>query len=327
MLAQFDELVPPHGRVALITDTNVGPLHAASLATHDPLIITVPAGEAYKTLDTVRDIYDQLLSARLDRHTAVVALGGGVVNDMAGFVAATFLRGVDFITCPTSLLAMVDASVGGKTGVDVPQGKNLIGAFKQPTAVLADIDTLATLPPAEFSAGMAEVIKHGLLSDPTLLENISPDTADLTQLVSRAIQVKRDVVQADPFEKLGQRALLNLGHTFGHAIEQVSQYAVSHGYGVAMGLVCAAHLSAALGYCDPALPGQVAHWLRQADLPTHIPAGLEAEALWQAMGTDKKRAQGQVRFVLLRGVGEAFLTADVPPTAVLETLRHCTAQS
>ncbi len=321
LLAQVAELVPPHGRVALITDSNVGPLHAATVGVDDPLVITVPAGEIYKTLDTVRYIYDQLLDARLDRNTAVVALGGGVINDMAGFVAATFLRGVDFITCPTSLLAMVDASVGGKTGVDVPQGKNLIGAFKQPTAVLADIDTLTTLPPTEFAAGMAEVIKHGLLNDPTLLENLSPATADLTQLVTRAIQVKRDVVQADPFEKLGQRALLNLGHTFGHAIEQVSQYAVSHGYGVAMGLVCAAHLSAALGYCDPTLPEQVAHWLREAKLPTRIPAELDAEALWLAMGSDKKRAEGQVRFVLLRGVGQAFLTADVTDTAVLNTLQ------
>lgn len=326
LLAKLATFVPPHGRVALITDSNVGPLHAekAQASWDNPLIVTVPAGEAHKTLDTVRTIYDQLLDARLDRHTAVVALGGGVVNDMAGFVAATFLRGVDFITCPTTLLAMVDASVGGKTGVDVLQGKNLIGAFKQPTAVVADVDTLATLPPAEIAAGMAEVIKHGLLSDSTLLKDLpnvhTVSPVDLSDLVYRAIQVKRDIVQADPFERLGQRALLNLGHTFGHAIEQVSAYAVPHGYGVAMGLVCAAHLSAQLGYCDPALQPRLETWLTAVSLPTRIPAQLDPEALWQAMGSDKKRAAGKVRFILLRGLGEAFLTADVPPTAVLNTL-------
>lgn len=333
LLGQLPTLVPalgaPHGRVlALITDSNVGPLYAPILqqslaeAQQKLLTITIPAGETHKTLETVRSIYDQMLDARLDRQTAVIALGGGVVNDIAGFVAATFLRGVDFITCPTSLLAMVDASVGGKTGVDVPQGKNLIGAFKQPTAVVADTDTLHTLPPAEFACGMAEFIKHGLLNAPSLLDHIPPPPEALPSLISRAIQVKRDVVQADPFEKTGQRALLNLGHTFGHAIEQVSQYGVPHGDGVAMGLVCAAHLSAQLGYCDPTLQTKIEGWLQSAHLPTRIPAHLAPEALWQAMGSDKKRAAGQVRFVLLRGMGQAFLLEEgVADTAVLTTLR------
>jgi 3-dehydroquinate synthase len=319
LLADLARHLPTtNSRVALITDSNVGPLYAHHVGVPDPLIITVPAGEAHKTLDTVRTIYDQLLAAQCDRHTAVVALGGGVINDMAGFVAATFLRGVTFITCPTSLLAMVDASVGGKTGVDLPQGKNLIGAFKQPAAVIADIDTLATLPPVERAAGMAEVIKHGLLNDPSLL---TADPDNLTQLVARAIQVKRDVVQADPYELTGQRALLNLGHTFGHAIEQVSQYAISHGYAVGMGLVCAAHLSARLGYAPPELQTDIEGWLQAAQLPTRLPAALPPEALWQAMGSDKKRAEGRVRFVLLRGVGQAFLADGVPATAVLDTLR------
>jgi 3-dehydroquinate synthase len=253
-----------------------------------------------------------------------------VVGDMAGFAAATYMRGVDFVQCPTSLLAMVDASVGAKTGVDLPQGKNLVGAFKQPTAVLADISTLQTLPPEEFAAGMAEIVKHGLIANPELLGRLETGDwrlaasnqsliSNLQSLIADAIQVKRNVVQEDPFEQ-GRRATLNLGHTFGHAIEQVSGYAIRHGEGVAMGLVAAANLSARLGFCSPDLQRRIKIVLARLNLPTCIPANLSSADLYQAMGSDKKKAAGQLRFVLLRDVGDVFVVDEAAETAVLATL-------
>lgn len=327
--------------VAVITDDQVGPLHAhhigkpeaAGLA-GEPAIVTIPAGEQHKHLDTVRTIYDQLLAAGIDRSGAVLALGGGVVGDVAGFAAATFMRGIDFALCPTSLLAMVDASIGGKTGVDLPQGKNLVGAFKQPQAVLADINTLATLPRAEFTAGLAEVAKHGLIADPVLwrrlmIEDWAIDPwqleadrllrATLQSLVVQAIRVKRDVVEEDPFER-GRRAVLNLGHTFGHAVEQVSGYTIRHGEAVAMGLAAAAHLSARLGECSPELPGTIEQVLIRLGLPARIPDNLNPAALYAAMGSDKKKKAGQLRFVLLHDLGDVFVRGDVPETVVLEVL-------
>jgi 3-dehydroquinate synthase len=327
LLPNLAKLAQIQGPIALITDSHVGPLHASRLD-QVTCTVTIPAGEPHKTLATVQTIYDQLLAAGIDRQATIVALGGGVVGDVAGFVAATYLRGVDFVQCPTSLLAMVDASVGGKTGVDLPQGKNLVGAFKQPTAVLADVTTLQTLPPEEFAAGMAEVVKHGLISNPTLFARLETDDwkltsrasiADLQSLVAIAIEVKRDVVQEDPFEQ-GRRATLNLGHTFGHAVEQVSGYRVRHGEGVAMGLVAAANLSARLEYCDPALQGRIETVLRSQGLPTRIPANFDPASIYQAMFSDKKKAAGKLRFILLRDVGEVFLTGDVVAQAVLATL-------
>lgn len=317
------------GAIAVITDENVGPLYADRLEDVDG-VFTIPAGEQHKTLDTVRNLYEQLLAAEIDRGSSVVALGGGVVGDVAGFVAATYMRGVRLVQCPTSLLAMVDASVGGKTGVDLPQGKNLVGAFKQPAAVLADVSTLRTLPPAEFAAGMAEVVKHGLIGAPALLEAVEqgagqPDELPaLQQMIASAIEVKRDVVEEDPFEQ-GRRAILNLGHTFGHAIEQVSGYRVRHGEGVAMGLVAAANLSARLGLCAPALQGQIEKVLSRLYLPTRIPAGLESGTLMTAMGSDKKKARGQLRFILIRAVGDVFVSGNVAEEAVMETLEAVSA--
>lgn len=312
------------GAVAVITDDNVGPLYAGQLG-EVAGVFTIPAGEQHKTLDTVRSLYEQLLAAGIDRRSSVVALGGGVVGDVTGFVAATYMRGIRFVQCPTTLLAMVDASVGGKTGVDLPQGKNLVGAFKQPVAVLADVSTLHTLPPAEFAAGMAEVVKHGLIAAPSLLADIerSADNdvnlAALQEMIARAIAVKRDVVEEDPFEK-GRRAVLNLGHTFGHAIEQVSGYTVRHGEGVAMGLVAAANLSARLGLCRPALQRRIEALLGRLYLPTRIPAGLATSEIIAAMSNDKKKAAGNLRFILIRAVGDVFVSGDVPEEAVAETL-------
>ncbi len=337
LLPQLRELACITGPLAVVTDTNVGPLHAAKIE-GALTVVTVPAGEQFKTLDTVREIYDQLFAAGLDRKGTLVALGGGVVGDMTGFVAATYMRGLDFVQCPTTLLSMVDASVGGKTGVDMPQGKNLVGAFKQPTAVLADLATLSTLSPAEFASGMAEVVKHGLLANNGLLERLeigdwrlSPDnqslilrqaqdrSSNLQSLVTDAIQVKRDVVQEDPFEH-GRRAILNLGHTFGHAIEQVSGYTVRHGEGVAMGLTAAANLSARLEECDPALQARIEKVLANVGLPTRIPADLPPEALFHAMGSDKKKAAGLLRFVLIRDVGDVFVRGNVAKEDVLAAI-------
>ena len=320
------------GPAVIITDSDVGPRHAARLG---PLpVLTMPAGERHKTLDTVRDLYDGLLAAGLGRDGTVIGLGGGVAGDVAGFVAATYLRGVAFALCPTSLLAMVDASIGGKTAVDLPQGKNLVGAFAQPRGVLADVGTLATLPAAEFTAGLAEVAKHGLIADPLLWQRLVMEEwqidparlagdrlrrADLQSLLVQAIRVKRDVVEEDPYER-GRRAVLNLGHTFGHAIEQVSGYAVRHGDAVAIGLAAAARLSAALGECSPSLPHLVEMTLAHLGLPTHIPPTLDPAALFAAMSTDKKKRAGRLRYVLLHDIGNVFIRDDVPAAAVVDVL-------
>lgn len=327
LLSDLAQVAQIRGPIALITDSNVGPLYAGRCG-DVACVMTIPAGEQHKTLATVQTLYAELLAAGIDRQATVVALGGGVVGDVAGFVAATYMRGVDFVQCPTSLLAMVDASVGGKTGVDLPEGKNLVGAFKQPTAVLADVTTLQTLPPAEFAAGMAEVVKHGLINNPDLFKrletgdwrlNTKSQISSLQSLVATAIEVKRDVVQEDPFEQ-GRRATLNLGHTFGHAVEQVSGYRVRHGEGVAMGLVAAANLSALLGYCDPALQGRIEAVLQAQDLPIRIPAAFEPKVIYQAMFSDKKKAEGKLRFILLQDVGEVFIKGDVGEAAVLASL-------
>lgn len=334
LLSNARQLSGLEGQLAIVTDSNVGPYHVDRCGQAD-CIVTISAGEQHKTLETVHKIYDQLLGAGIDRQATILALGGGVVGDVAGFVAATYLRGIDVVQCPTSLLAMVDASVGGKTGVDLPQGKNLVGAFKQPTAVFADLNTLITLPAEEFAAGMGEVIKAGLIASPSLFERLESgpsilpphnveDAAALGGVVTEAIQVKRDVVQEDPYER-GRRAFLNLGHTFAHAVEQVSGYVVRHGEAVGMGLAAAAHLSALLGYCVPDLQTKIEAALEKADLPTRIPANLPSSALYRAMGSDKKKAQGSLHFVLLRDVGDVFIAGDVSQTAVIETLLACGA--
>lgn len=331
LLAQAAQIGAIEGSYALITDDTVGPLYADKFV-GATAVIQIPSGEKYKTLDTVRTIYDQLFAVDFDRKGTLIALGGGVVGDITGFVAATFMRGVDFVQCPTTVLSMVDASVGGKTGVDMPQGKNLVGAFKQPTAVIADISTLQTLSKEEVASGMAEIIKHGLINDKQLFHQLESDNWKLSfdnqahlldslqSLIQQAIQVKIDVVQEDPFEQ-NRRALLNLGHTFGHAIEQVTQYQVRHGEGVAMGLVAAANLSHRLGYCDSTLQGRIEQVLLKTNLPTKIPAQLDPEHLYEVMHKDKKTAAGKVRFILLKGVEAVFLQGNVPETAVFESIR------
>lgn len=308
----------------IVTNTTLAPLYADALkaALPNAPIITMPDGEQYKSLDTVSKLYADFVSAGLDRGGVVFAFGGGVVGDAAGFAAATYMRGVDFVQIPTSLLAMVDSSVGGKVGVDLPQGKNLVGAFKQPEMVLIDINTLDTLPDREWRCGMAEVIKHGFLADPLLLEQIESNSnprENAYSLVHRAVLVKVFVVEEDPYEK-GVRAHLNLGHTFGHAIEQVSGYALAHGEAVAVGLVAAARLSYALNYCDIGLVDRVERILKSVGLPITAP-GLDPEAVYAMMATDKKWRSGKSRFVLLRSVGQPFIEEDVPKSTVVEIVK------
>ena len=313
------------GRTAVVTNETLAPLYGEKLARAlpDAALITIPDGEQYKTLDTVARLYADFVTAGLDRASTVVALGGGVVGDTVGFAAATYMRGVALVQLPTSLLAMVDSSVGGKVGVDLPQGKNLVGAFKQPDAVLIDPDVLATLPEREFRCGLAETIKHGLLADPVILEMVERrQFDDMAALVRRAVQVKIDVVEADPYEK-GVRAYLNLGHTFAHAIEQASGFAWLHGEAVGVGLVAAARLSARLGMCAGALAEEVETLVEAVGLPTRMGA-LDPDAVYGAMATDKKWQAGKSRFVLLEAVGKPKIVEDVAKSeviAVLESLK------
>jgi 3-dehydroquinate synthase len=317
------------GKAAIVTNPNVGKHYGETVADSlrssgfDPVICTVPEGEQHKTLATIAMIYDQFLDAGMDRNSPVLALGGGVIGDMAGFAAATYLRGVPFVQIPTSLLAMVDASVGGKTGVDLPQGKNLVGAFKQPVVVIIDPAVLTTLPGEEFRAGLAEVVKHGLIGSPELfrqLEGAGPTS--LGQLVKDAVRVKVDVVTEDPFEQ-GRRAVLNLGHTFGHAIELVSEFGVRHGEAVAIGLVAAAELSASLERCEPDLVERIRGVLGRLGLPVQA-TGYRAEDIHAAMAHDKKRKGKTLRFVIPQGVGDVVVIDDPGRSAVRAALAKIT---
>lgn len=310
---------------AVVTNHSLARLYGEALAEKlGAAMISVPDGEQYKTLQTVSTLYTQFIDVGLDRRSVVIALGGGVIGDMAGFAAATYLRGVRFVQVPTSLLAMVDASVGSKVGVDIPQGKNLIGAFKDPLAVIIDPSVLATLPDVEWRCGVAEVIKKGLIRDPRLLESAlyqraQPDGGELAEdFIRRAVQIKVDVVTADPFEE-NIRAYLNLGHTFGHALENVSEYRVRHGEGVGIGLIAAARLSAKVGLCAPSLADQVEQLVQSVGLPTRL-GHYDIEAIYAAMGTDKKRQGKAVRFVLLRSAGDPVLRADIPAETVIAVL-------
>ena len=315
------------GRAAIISDETVAGLYAERAAQSlqeagfAPALITFPAGEEHKNLDTVRHLYDALVEARLERGNPVVALGGGVVGDTAGFVAATFLRGVPLVQVPTTLLAMVDSSVGGKVGVDLPQGKNLVGAFKQPALVVADVILLETLPERELRAGLAEVIKAGIIGDPALFEHLEHNGREpLAWVIRRAIEVKRDVVQEDPFEG-GRRVVLNLGHTFGHAIEVLNDYQMPHGFAVSIGMVIAARVAVALGLAGPELETRIAGTLRRHGLPARH-GKASPESIWDIMGTDKKRKAGTRRYVLPRAIGDVIVTADVPQEVVMTVLRE-----
>ncbi|MBX3013103.1 MAG: 3-dehydroquinate synthase [Caldilineaceae bacterium] len=315
------------GPAAVVTNAMIAPQHGEQLlsslrnAGFQPTLCLVPEGEQHKTLATIADLYDQFLAAGLDRNSPIIALGGGVVGDMTGFAAATYLRGAPFIQIPTTLLSMVDASVGGKTGVDLPQGKNLVGAFKQPHVVLIDVDVLQSLPAAEFRSGLAEVIKHGIIGAPDLFVQFEGEgPTSLKHLVTEAVRVKINVVEEDPFEQ-GRRAVLNLGHTFGHAMEQVSHFSIRHGEGVAVGMVAATHMAAAIGRCDATLVTRVRAVLERVGLPVQL-TGYDPEEVLAAMGHDKKRAGKTLRFVIPQGLGDVVVIDNPGMNYVMEALQQ-----
>ncbi|MDF2139940.1 3-dehydroquinate synthase [Paenirhodobacter sp. CAU 1674] len=316
-------------RVAVITDETVGPLHLAALRAGlgdiEMVSLALPAGEATKSWPQFTRAVEWLLEQKVERKDIVVAFGGGVIGDLVGFAAAVLRRGVRFVQIPTTLLAQVDSSVGGKTGINAPQGKNLIGAFHQPSLVLADIDLLDTLPARDFLAGYGEVVKYGLLGDANFfdwLEANAPamaagDKAARLHAVTRSVQMKADIVARDETEE-GDRALLNLGHTFCHALESATGYSdrLLHGEGVAIGCALAFELSQRLGLCAQEAPSRVRAHLKAmgmktdlADIPGDLP---DAEALIALMAQDKKVLDGKMRFILARGIGQAFVTSDVP---------------
>lgn len=307
-------------RSVIVTNPTVAGLHGEALqaVVPDSAIVEMPDGEAYKTLETVAQLYRDFVGVGLDRSGVVIAFGGGVVGDTAGFAAASYMRGVSLIQVPTTLLAMVDSSVGGKVGVDLPEGKNLVGAFKQPDVVLIDPGYLGTLPPKEWRCGMAEVIKHGLLADPALLDPALWIPERAGELIARAVQVKIDVVEQDPYEK-NIRAHLNLGHTFAHAVENVSHYAWAHGEAVGIGLVAAGKLSQRLGLCSRDLPTLIEDTVAELGLPTRL-GGLDRDALWAAMATDKKWQAGNTRFVLLKGAQQPVIVEGVSREDVMAVL-------
>jgi 3-dehydroquinate synthase len=311
----------------IVTDENVATFHAEAATTslgaagYEPKVIVLPAGEAHKNLETVNRLWREFLSAGLDRKSAVIALGGGVIGDMAGFAASTYMRGVDWIGLPTSLLAMVDASLGGKTGFDLPEGKNLIGSFHPPRLVLADPGLLSTLPEAEFISGMAEVVKHGVISDPELFDlckrGLDWARGNVEQIVKRAMAVKIHVIEEDPYEK-GFRAALNLGHTVGHAVESVSKFSLRHGEAIAIGMVAEAKYAQRVGLARAGLVEALTEVLSGLGLPVAIPEDLAREEIIRTMRVDKKKSSKAIRFALPAEIGHVELTYVDDLESVLE---------
>ena len=322
-------------RCAIITDTNVGKKFAKSVykslvkTGFEPLLIIVPAGETVKNLKTVLACYDQLAAHRLERKSFIVALGGGVVGDLAGFVAATYLRGVDFIQVPTTLLAQVDSSVGGKTGVNLRAGKNLVGAFHQPRLVLCDLDTLKILPEREFRAGLAEVIKYGIIFDAKLfarLERDLPkimkrDSKKLSEIIARCCEIKAEVVSQDETET-GLRAILNFGHTIGHAIENSFGYGkFLHGEAISIGQVAAARLSYKILGLPKSDVDRIENLFQRAGLPTQIKLSLtQRKKLFLAMKLDKKASGGEIKFVLAEKIGKVIWNQRLHENLISQSL-------
>ncbi len=319
-------------KAAVVTDSRVAGLHLPALeeslksAGFQTISVTIPAGEQHKTLPMLLPVYDRLLSAKIERSTPILALGGGVIGDMAGFLAATILRGVPLIQVPTTLLAMVDASVGGKTGVDHATGKNLIGAFYQPIAVFADPQTLSTLPKPQLQNGLAECIKHDLIRDGQAFDRLAGkiegvlnlDIPVLTELIAHNVATKARVVEADPFEK-GERAHLNFGHTFGHAIESVSNFSYSHGQSVALGMCAASYVSRKLGHISDADRERIIATIREAELPIGG-LTLDVNKVLETMRFDKKVKNGRIRLVLLESIGRATIRDDVADALIVEAV-------
>lgn len=310
-----NESAPAH-RYAIVTDDHVGPIYAQrvrdALSASRATVFTIPAGEAYKTRNMWAALTDELLTDRFGRDTTVIALGGGVVGDLAGFVAATFMRGVPYVQVPTSLLAMIDASVGGKTGVDTAVGKNLVGAFHQPAAVVADTSVLATLPPEHLRAGLAEAIKHGVIADEDYFEAVSRyagrlstvevRSAAMLDLVTRSVEIKADVVGRDEREN-GVRKTLNFGHTIGHAVELCSDYTLLHGEAVAIGMVYESALAERVGVAERGTASRVRAAVRSAGLPDVCPSAMPSDAVICAARIDKKARAGNTEYALPARIG------------------------
>lgn len=325
----------PAGSVVIISNDRVAPLYLdrliEALPTRDTHALILPDGEAEKNFENYRRAIEFLAERGIRRDACLVALGGGVIGDLCGFVASTWMRGVRFVQFPTTLLAQVDASVGGKTAINIPAGKNLVGAFHQPSMVVADTATLDTLETREYRAGLAEVVKAGAIRDAAFLQDIE-DQADallarqpeaLIDTVARSIAHKAEIVAEDEREA-GVRALLNFGHTFGHAIETRTSYTrYLHGEAVAMGMIAAARLSEGRGLCPPGVTDRLATILRRLGLPVTMPADLEAEDLLELMGLDKKHTRTAQRLILLRDLGDAFIDSDSEPAELRAAIEAC----
>lgn len=318
---EVNKKLPDRVRCAVVTDSNVGPLYAESVlqslraAGKEPHLITVPAGESSKSLTQSESVLDEMVRSGLDRKSFVVALGGGVIGDLAGFCAAIYQRGIPYVQVPTTVLSQVDSSVGGKTGVNLPAAKNMVGCFHQPVHVIADLDTLSSLPEREWNEGFAEIIKHAAIRDASMFDAIkavAEGKGDIVALIRRNIAIKAVIVEADEYETIGTRALLNFGHTLGHAIEAAAGYGrLLHGEAISLGLRAAAWLSSQISDLTAEDYDRVVALLKLCDLPVRLPDDLDIEEIMRIARMDKKYENGKVRFVLLRKIGEAYVSKDV----------------
>lgn len=323
-------------KICIVTDSQVGPLYADQVkkelekVCRRVTVYTIPAGEAHKTLDTVRGVYEHLILEHFDRKDLLAALGGGVVGDLTGFTAATYLRGIGFIQIPTTLLSQVDSSIGGKTGVDFAQYKNMVGAFNQPKLVYMNLDVLKTLPKEQFASGMAEALKSGLIRDQEYFTYLCDEIKAIQSLEQEAIlrtvsgscKIKREVVQNDPKEK-GERALLNFGHTIGHAIEKLSDFTLYHGECVALGMVAAAYISFKSGNISKEDLEKIEHIISAYNLPIRLKtAKMSADDVLAATKSDKKMEDGRVKFVLLHAIGDAYISREVSDEMLSDGIRY-----
>ena len=332
ILQKSDEILKPfcsNRSVLLVTDSNVDPLYSGKIE-NDYSKFIFPAGEKHKTIDTITDICRKAVEAKLDRKSMILALGGGVCGDMAGFAAAVYMRGIEFIQVPTTLLAMVDSSVGGKTGVDLPEGKNLVGAFWQPKLVLIDPETLKTLPMDEVRNGSAEVVKYGMIYDwkffQLLEDNIEAlnnlDMDFYTDMIKRCCEIKAEVVAQDEREG-GLRAILNYGHTFGHAVELLSNFEIAHGAAVSIGMAVAVELGVMTGKISKDYAERQNTLLKKLGLPICIPSNFDAEEIYGAMLHDKKTVGSKVKLILPTGDGEVSIVDDTERDLIIQAIRNC----
>jgi 3-dehydroquinate synthase len=325
-------------RYVIITDSEVNPLYGKVVKekfgqTTLPVdIIEIPAGESSKSVTTVLDVVSQLISLKVSRKSVLIALGGGVVGDVTGFIASIYMRSIPYVQIPTTLLAQVDSSVGGKTGVDLLEGKNLLGTFYQPKAVYIDLSFLRTLSDKDFANGLAEIIKYGIIGDENLFEFLEHESDGINErkpslmksLVGRSCKIKADIVEMDEKE-LGLRRILNFGHTLGHGLEAASDYTLSHGEAISIGMVGAAKISHRLDYLDGASYTRIVDLIKHYELPTKIPAAIDTARILDFMATDKKAIGGQLNFVLVKKIGVPFVTPEVPSGVVVETIEELQA--